>query len=211
MTMCARLAMRDRLFRTTWIAMLALLLPSEHAQSSSVRFEPAASSNSADSYPTKPVRIVVGLALGGGADMVARMVAQKLSESLGQSFVVENRPGAGGSIGPAYVANSPPDGYTLLLIISGFSAYPALYPNLPYDPIKSFAPITLVSEAPFILTVHPSVPVNTVKDLIALAKAKPGVLNIGTSGIGATGHQPLSNNIRPQIPLHNPFIGAMLK
>lgn len=180
--------MKGRLFRTAGIAVLALLLPSAHAQSSSARSEQAASSSSGDAYPAKPVRVIVGLAPGGGADMVARMVAQKLSESLGRSFVVENRPGAAGSIAPAHVAKSPPDGYTLLLVVSSFSAYPALYPKLPYDPIKDFAPITLVSYAPFMLAVHPSVPVKTVKDLIALVKAKPGALDVASSGVGGSSH-----------------------
>ena len=180
--------MKPYVFLTIRTILLTLLLPSAAAQSQATRSEQSAASGSGDSYPTKPVRVIVGLAPGGGADMVARTVAQKLSQSLGQSFVVENRPGAGGSIAPAYVANSSPDGYTLLLVVSGFSAYPALYSNLPYDPIKSFAPITLVSYAPFMLVVHPSLPVKSVRELIALAKTKPGALDVGSSGTGGSGH-----------------------
>lgn len=188
MTIWARLTMRDRSLRATWIAMLALLLPAEHVQSSSVRVEPAASSNLGDAYPAKPVRVIVGLAPGGGADMVARTVAQKLSQSLGQSFVVENRSGAAGTIAVAYVAQLPADGYTLLSVASDFSAYPALYPNVPYDPIKNFAPVSLVSYAPFMLVVHPSVPAKTVKDVIALAKKRPRALDAASAGMGSSGH-----------------------
>lgn len=180
--------MKHRLFLTAWLLVLGLPLQVAHAQSPSAKSEEAVSTRLGEAYPARPVRVIVGLAPGGGADMVARMVAQKLSESLGRSFVVENRAGAGGSIAPAYVASSPPDGYTLLLVVSGFSAYPALYPNLPYDPIKNFAPITLVSYAPFTLVVHPSLPVKNVKELIALARAKPGALDVGSSGIGGSGH-----------------------
>lgn len=179
--------MKHWLFSTVWAAVLALLLQSAHAQSPSTRSEEAASTRSGEAYPVRPVRVIVGLGPGGGTDVVARMIAQKLSESLRQSFVVENRTGASGTIAYALVAKSPPDGYTLLMVPGDFSTHPALYPNLPYDPISDFAPITLVSKAPFMLVVHPSVPVKTIKELIALAKARPGELGVGMSGIGATG------------------------
>jgi tripartite-type tricarboxylate transporter receptor subunit TctC len=175
-------------FLTIRAAVLALLLSSAAAQSQSARSQQTGASGSGNSYPTKPVRVIVGLAPGGGADMVARTVAQKLSQSLGQSFVVENRSGAAGTIAIAYVANLPADGYTLLSVASEFSAYPALYLNVPYDPIKNFAPVSLISYAPFMLVVHPSVPAKTVKDVIGLAKKRPRALDVASAGIGSSGH-----------------------
>ena len=142
----------------------------------------------ADAYPAKPVRVVVGLAPGGGTDIQARLFAQKLAESLNRPFVVENRPGAGGTLAYAQVAKSPRDGYTLLGVTSGYTITPAVYAKLPYDPVKDFAPISLVSQAPFVLVVHPSLPVKSVKDLLALAKAKPGQLDCASAGLGTSTH-----------------------
>jgi tripartite-type tricarboxylate transporter receptor subunit TctC len=142
----------------------------------------------AETYPARPVRVVIGLAPGGGTDLQARLFAQKLSENLGRPFVVENRTGAGGTIAYAQIAKSPPDGYTLLGVTSGYTITPAVYSNLPYDPVKDFAPISLVVQAPFLLLTHPSLPVRSVKGLLALARIKPGMLDCGTAGHGSSTH-----------------------
>jgi tripartite-type tricarboxylate transporter receptor subunit TctC len=148
----------------------------------------AAAQGPAEPYPARPVRVVIGLAPGGGTDIQARLFAQKLSENLGRPFVVENRTGAGGTIAYAQIAKSPPDGYTLLGVTSGYTITPAVYSKLPYDPVKDFAPISLVVQAPFLLLTHPSLPVTTVKDLLALARAKPGMLDCGSAGHGSSTH-----------------------
>jgi tripartite-type tricarboxylate transporter receptor subunit TctC len=140
-------------------------------------------------YPTKPIKIVVTFPAGGGADFVARAIAPKLSEALGQPVVIDNRAGANGGIGNEVVAKSPPDGYTLLLGAAGALAIaPHLYKNLPFDTLKDFEPICLVGSSPFVLTLGPSVPANSVSELTALAKAKPGTLNYGSSGTGGAPH-----------------------
>ena len=149
----------------------------------------AASSVSAQSYPVKPIRLVVPFPPGGPVDSVARPLAQKLGEALGQPVVVDNRPGATGTIGASVVAKAPPDGYTLLLGTSNeMSMSPGLYEKLPYDPVRDFAPITTVITFPNILVVHPALPVRTAKALVALARGNPKRLNFGTSGIGSTNH-----------------------
>ena len=140
-----------------------------------------------DKYPAKVVRIVLPFAPGGGADIAARTVAQKLTERLGQQFVVENRPGGGGNLGTEYVAKALPDGYTLLVVSSSYGANPSLY-KLSFNPITGFEPITLISQQPFIAVVHPSLPVRTIKELVALAKAKPGELSFASSGAGGIQH-----------------------
>jgi len=142
-----------------------------------------------DSYPSRPVRMVAPFPPGGSTDVLARIVAQKLSGPLGRQVVVENRPGAAGNIGHEVVAKAPPDGYTLLLSAkASLVTNPHLYKQLPFDPLTDFAPISLVATAGSVLVVHPSVPAHNVKQLIALAKAKPGVLNYGSGGIGGTYH-----------------------
>ena len=138
-------------------------------------------------YPSKPVRMIVPFAPGGGADISARAISQKLSERLGQQFIVENRPGAGGNVGVELAARAVPDGYTLLLVSSSYGANPSLY-KLSFDPVNGVEPITLVSQQPFIAVVHPSLPVKSVKELIALAKAKPGELSFASSGAGGIQH-----------------------
>jgi tripartite-type tricarboxylate transporter receptor subunit TctC len=142
----------------------------------------------AQNYPAKAIRIVVPLAAGGPGDVLARAVGQKLAESVGQPVVVDNRPGANTNIGNEAVAKSAPDGYTLLMSASTLTINPSLYANLAYDPVKSFAPVTLVATTPLVLVVHPSLPVKSVKELIALAKAKPGQLLYGSAGSGSTLH-----------------------
>lgn len=145
----------------------------------------------ADGFPAKPVRVIVGLAPGGGTDIQARLLAQKLSVNLGRSFVVENRTGAGGTVAYAQVAKSPADGYTQLAVASGYSITPAVYPKLSYDPIRDFAPISLVIQAPILLMTHPSLPVKSTRDLVALAKARPGVLDSASAGYGTSNHMAL--------------------
>ena len=141
---------------------------------------------SPDSYPTRPVRILVGLAPGGGTDIQARLFAQKLTENVGRAFIVENRTGAGGTIAYALAAKSPPDGYTLLAVASGFSISPAIYSKLPYDAERDLAPISLVVQAPLLLLSHPSLPVKSAKELISMARSKPGVLDFGSAGHGTS-------------------------
>ena len=139
-------------------------------------------------YPSKPVRFIVGQAPGGATDIIARLVGSKMHEAFGQNVIVENRTGAAGSIGAASVAKSPPDGYTILVVSSSYAINPSLYSSLPFDPQKDLAPVSLLAEAPFLLVVHPSVPAKSVKELIALAKAKPGTLTYGSGGTGSSGH-----------------------
>lgn len=139
----------------------------------------------AQTYPTKPVRLIVPFPPGGSTDIIGRIVAQKLTESWGQQVIVDNRGGAGGQIGVESAANSAPDGYTLVVgHIGTFGVNPSLYPKLRYDAVKDFVPISLVARVPNMLAVHPSLP-SSVKALVALAKAKPGTLNYGSSGSGS--------------------------
>ena len=142
----------------------------------------------AAAYPVKPIRMVVALAAGGPTDVVARIVAHKLSEQLGQQIVVDNRPGAGGSVAGEMVARAPADGYTLFFAANGTYAIAPNFMKLPYDAKKDLAPIALIGVSPLALMVHPSVPAKSVKDFIALAKAKPGGIRYGSAGQGSTGH-----------------------
>lgn len=137
-------------------------------------------------YPDHPVKIVVPFAAGGPTDVMARLIAQKLSENLNQQFYVEDHPGAGGNIGMVQVARAMPDGYTILLASSSFVVNPSLYANNPYDAYKDFSPVTLAAATPNILIVNPSVPAKTVKELIAVIHANPGKYPVGSPGIGTT-------------------------
>ena len=139
-------------------------------------------------YPDKPVKIIVPFAPGGPTDVIGRMFAQKLSESMGQQFYVENLPGAGGNIGTAVAAKAPADGYTMLMVSTGFMVNPSLYAKVPYDPLKDFTPLTLVAVSPNVLFVHPSVPATTVKELIDLIKSNPGKYSYAHASIGSTPH-----------------------
>jgi tripartite-type tricarboxylate transporter receptor subunit TctC len=144
---------------------------------------------SGQNYPNRAIRFVVPYAPGGSTDIVARILAQKLSDAMGQQVVVDNRPGAGGSIGADVVAKSPPDGYTMVTAVTGIMAINQyLYRKLPFDPEKDFAPVTQVGSLPLILVVHPSLPAKNVREFIAMAKAKPGQLNYGSSGVGTATH-----------------------
>jgi tripartite-type tricarboxylate transporter receptor subunit TctC len=139
-------------------------------------------------YPSRPVKIVVPSPPGGGTDIVARVLAQHFSKALGQTFFVENKPGAGNMIGIEAVARSPGDGYTLLMVASTLALNSVLFKKVPYDPVRDFAPITLAATAPNVLIVHPSLPAQSLAEFIALAKRKPGALSYGTPGIGTSPH-----------------------
>jgi tripartite-type tricarboxylate transporter receptor subunit TctC len=143
----------------------------------------------ADDYPSRPIHLIVPYAAGGAADSVARVLAKRIGKAAGQTIVVENRGGGGAIIGTEFVNKSDPDGYTLLLGQSGpISINPAVYKNLPYDPEKDFAPISLTTSYPYVMVVSPSLGVKTVKEFVALARSKPGELNYGTTGVGAANH-----------------------
>ena len=139
-------------------------------------------------YPAKPIRIIIPLGAGGGTDTLTRIVAPRAAEFLGQQFIVENRPGAGTQIGTELVARAAPDGYTLLNVDTSFPSNPSLNRKLPYDSIRDFAPVSLLASAPVVLVVHASVPVHTLKELLALAKARPGQLNFAFGGHGTATH-----------------------
>ncbi len=162
----------------------------------------------AQDFPTKQVRIIVGFPPGGGADLTARLVSPKLNETWGRPVIIDNRPGAGGNLAADLVAKASPDGYTIM-VMPGPGA-PSLYPKLPFDLRKDFAPITLAGRSPNVLVVHPSVPAATVKQLIALARAQPGKLNYASSGIGITPH--LSGELFRKMArvniVHVPYKGA---
>jgi tripartite-type tricarboxylate transporter receptor subunit TctC len=142
----------------------------------------------AQDYPAKPVRLISPFAAGGGADTVARFFGQKLSAALQQQVVVDNRAGAGSIIGTDLAVKAPPDGYTLLIVNDTHAINANLFRKLPYDPIRDFAPITLIASTPFLLLVHPSLPVKTAQDLVRLAKSKPGQINYASSGNGSVAH-----------------------
>jgi tripartite-type tricarboxylate transporter receptor subunit TctC len=146
------------------------------------------STASAQGYPSKTVRLIVPFAAGGSTDIMGRLVAQKLSAVWGQQVVVDNRPGGSTVIGTDIVAKSAPDGHTLLVTPAPFTIVPSLLKKLPYDPAKDFEPITLINTTPLVVIVHPGVPAKNIKELIALAKARPGVLNFGSSGSGGSNH-----------------------
>jgi len=152
-----------------------------------VGLSPSASLAAADSYPTKPVRVIIPFAPGGSTDIIGRLIAAKLSERLGKQFVPENRSGGGGTIGMEMVAKAQPDGYTLMFTSSAIAINPLLY-KVPYDPVKSFIAIAKLGNGPVVLTVHPGVPANSVKDLIALAKKQPGKLVCAAAGMGSFMH-----------------------
>src|SRR6201995_526950 len=142
----------------------------------------------AEGYPTRPVRIVVGFPAGGPTDVIARLVAQHLSDSLGQQFCVENRPGAVGNLASGQVARATADGYTIMAISTGFMGNPSLYAKVPYDPIKDFAPITLVAASPNVVVVNPQVPAKTLPELVKLIKDNPGKYSYAGPGVGSTPH-----------------------
>jgi len=142
----------------------------------------------AQTYPTKPVRIIVPFPPGQASDVIARLVGQKMSENLGQQVVVDNRVGAGGNIGSDMGAKAPPDGYTLTMATAALPISASVYAKLPFDPVKDFATVTLMTVTPLVLIVHPALPVKNVKELVALARSRPGQLNFASSGMGTSHH-----------------------
>src|ERR1043165_491794 len=140
----------------------------------------------AQSYPSKPVRVIVPFAPAGPADVLARLLMSKLSQGLGQQFYIENQAGAGGNLGMGAAARATPDGYTIAVVSTSFVVNPSLYPKIPYDPSRDFAPITLAAVSPNVLVIHPSIPANNVKELIAFLKANPGKYSFAHSGVGTT-------------------------
>ena len=165
---------------------------------------------SAQHYPTGPVRVIVPFPAGGGVDSAGRLLATRLTEGFGKSFVIENRGGANGNIGTEVVAKSARDGYTLLFTGAGFVTNPSLYAKVPYDAVKDFDPISLMALGPNVLVVHPSLPVKSVRDLIALAKAKPGAVGFAGSGSGSTPHLAgeLFNTLAGVRMVHIPYRGS---
>ncbi|MBI3068856.1 MAG: tripartite tricarboxylate transporter substrate binding protein [Betaproteobacteria bacterium] len=162
-------------------------------------------------YPSKTIRFVLPYPPGGGTDTIARPLAQRLTEALGQQVVVENRGGAGGAIGMEVVARTAPDGYTIVLAVTAqLAVNVSLYKRLPYDPVRDYAPITLLATGPYLLVVHPSLPVKSVKELIALARARPGDLTYASSGNGSGGHlaAALMNSMAGIKMLHVPYKGG---
>ena len=161
-------------------------------------------------YPERPIRLIVSYPPGGGTDVTARQIVPMLSERLGKQVVIDNRSGAGSTLGTNLAAKATPDGYTLLMSDTTFGIVPGLYPKLPYDALRDFAPVTQVTSVPVALVVHPSVPASSVKELVALAKAKPGALNFGSGGVGTPVH--LAGEllmVQAQIRmLHIPYKGA---
>ncbi|HKA39615.1 MAG TPA: tripartite tricarboxylate transporter substrate binding protein, partial [Burkholderiales bacterium] len=147
-----------------------------------------AGSASAQQYPAGPMRIVVPFTPGGGTDILARLIAQKLNESWGQPVVVDNRPGAAGTVGTAFVAKAPGDGHTLLIVPAGYAGNPGLYKKLPYEHARDLAPVSWLASGPLVLVVHPSLPPKSVKELIAFARARPDEINYGSSGAGTLPH-----------------------
>jgi tripartite-type tricarboxylate transporter receptor subunit TctC len=164
----------------------------------------------AQSYPTGPVRVIVPFPPGGGVDGAGRLISQKLAEALGKQFVVDNRPGANGMIGSELAAKAAKDGYTLMVNGANFVTTPSLYSKVTYDPVRDFEPISLVALAPNVLVVHPSLPVKSVKELIALARARPGQVNFAGSGSGSTPHlaAELFNTLAKVRMVHVPYRGT---
>jgi tripartite-type tricarboxylate transporter receptor subunit TctC len=164
----------------------------------------------AQAWPARPIRLMVPFPPGGSTDIVARIVAQKLSERLGQSIVIENRGGAGGTLGTAVVAKAAPDGYTLTVAsTSTHVVAPSVYTKLDYDPVRDFAPVSLMAVSPYLLVVNPSLPVKNLRELVALAKQQPGKLNYASAGIGSTTHLAMEmlKSVSGTFMLHIPYNG----
>ncbi len=171
----------------------------------------AAGPSTAQSYPTKPIRLIVPFPPGGSSDIVARILAQKLTETFKQTVVVDNRPGAAGTIGAETAVRANPDGYTMIILSGGYAANAALY-KLPYDPVNDVSPIALIGDTGFMVAVHPSVPVTSIKELIAYDKANPGKLNYGSGGTGNSNHlaAELFNQLAGTKMTHVPYKGVAL-
>lgn len=161
-------------------------------------------------YPAKPIRLIVAYPAGGPSDIVGRTIGQRVGELIGTSVVVENRSGAGGNVGFEYVAKATPDGYTLLLAAGAMTIAPSIYPKLGYDVVRDLAPISLVADSTFVLMVHPAVPAKSVKDLLGLARSRPGILNVGSAGLGSPPHlaAELFQSMAKVKMVHLPYKGA---
>jgi len=180
------------------VALMCLASAGAHAQS-------------AATFPAKPIRVIVPYPAGGGTDTVGRPLAQRLTENTRQQVIIDNRGGAGGNIGMELVAKAPPDGYTLVLALTAqLAVNPALYKNIPYDPLRDFEPITLLATGPYVLLVHPSLPVRNVKELISLARARPGQIIYGSAGNGSGAHlaNELLNKMAGVKMVHVPYKGG---
>jgi len=173
---------------------------------------PAWPASAAEAYPDKPIRLIVPQPPGGTSDILARVLALKLAENLRQQIIIDNRAGASGTIGTDLAAKSPPDGYTLVLVYTTHATTPGIYGKLPYDPVADFAPITLAAAAPLLLVVHPKIPVTSVKELIAYAKARPGELNFCSAGNCSGSHLAgeLFNTMTGVKLTHIPYKGSGL-
>jgi tripartite-type tricarboxylate transporter receptor subunit TctC len=193
--------------------------PKSHSRASAQRFAAllaaiavciAADISAQQNYPAGPMRIVVPFTPGGGTDILARLIAQKLNESWGQPVVVDNRPGAAGTLGTAFVAKSVGDGHTLLIVPAGYAGNPGLYKKLPYDHTRDLTPVSWLASGPLALVVHPSLPAKSVKELIAFARARPGEINFGSSGAGTLPHlsAELFNSMSSIKMVHIPYKGA---
>jgi tripartite-type tricarboxylate transporter receptor subunit TctC len=170
----------------------------------------AATAACAQQYPSGPMRIVVPFTPGGGTDILARILGQKLTESWGQPVVVDNRAGASGTVGTAVVAKAPPDGQTLLIVPAGYAGNPSLYKRLPYDHTRDLAPVSCLASGPLTLVVHPSFPAKSIKELIAFGRSRPGEINFGSSGAGTLPHlsAELFNSMSGIKMVHIPYKGA---
>ena len=164
----------------------------------------------AQSYPTKPIRLIVAFPPGASSDLVGRMLGQKIGEQMGQQVIPDNRPGAGGNLGLGMLSKTPPDGYTIGIATASIAVSPSLYKNLGYDPVKDLAPVARLTTIPNVLLVHPSVPAKTLRQFIDLAKASPGRLNFGSGGTGTTNH--LANELLKHLEkinlVHVPYKGV---
>ena len=167
-------------------------------------------SANAQGYPTKPIRLIVGFAPGGGTDIVARALAPKMSESLGQSVIIENRPGAGGLIGTGVVVNAEPDGYTLLVQSASYAANPAIYKKLPYDPLKSLIDVAILGQTPYVMITAADGPYQSIRDLVIAAKSKPGEITFASAGVGSSTHLAAEyfNQLMGVKLIHVPYKGS---
>jgi tripartite-type tricarboxylate transporter receptor subunit TctC len=189
-----------------------MLLRRRHFAAAALCALTAASPASAQQYPNKPIRLVLPFPAGAPSDLVGRTIGQKMGEQMGQNLVPDNRTGAGGTLGLSLVAKAPPDGYTVIVTSPSVALSPLLYSNLPFDPLKDFAPVARLASIENVMLVHPSVPAKTLKELIALARAYPGKLNYGSGGPGTTNH--LANELLKSLEridmVHVPYKGATL-
>jgi len=190
--------------------LVTLLCPGAFAQTAPPRAAKAASTSSGQAYPVKPIRLIVPFPAGASSDVVGRMLAQKISEQMGEQVITDNRAGAGGNLGIAAAAKSPPDGYTIVIATASIAVSPSLYLNPGYDALRDLAPLARLTSIPNVLLVHPSVPAKTLRQFINLARKNPGKLNFGSGGAGTTNH--LANELLKHLEkidvVHVPYKGV---